>query len=102
MPEIRDEDQDDKPYLKNYDFGTLKNFVSGTYPKFTFAPNSFVKPQLLEVKLILSDDNPETAKTSTHTFKINVVKPPTNQTFAVTQKKMPKNKTIRNETEAKV
>ena len=80
MPKIEDPDEEDSYKLEVCDFGDAKSFVSGQFPSFMIKPkNNETDPGKYEVKILLSDDNPNTLFSS-WTFKIYVKPgPPSNE-----------------------
>ena len=82
LPDIKDPDLEDTPSLVSCDFGLASTFVKGDFPNYKIAPTSnTTDPGDYEVKVILTDDNPN-KKTSNFTFKVTVIPlPPIKITF---------------------
>ena len=59
FPSMVDPDIEDTASLVSCDFGMASRFIQGRYPSFKIEPSSNdTDPGLYEVKVILTDDNP--------------------------------------------
>jgi hypothetical protein len=73
LPGLTDPDQEDIASFVSADFGLAANFVKGKFPTYKIQPKSnLTDPGDYEVKIMLTDDNPN-RQTATYTFKITVI-----------------------------
>jgi hypothetical protein len=72
FPSMIDPDLEDTPSLVSCDFGMATHFIYGRYPSFKIEPSSNdTDPGLYEVRVFLTDDNPN-KQSSITSFNITI------------------------------